>query len=160
MNINDKVGYRKMETVILIGIQATGKSSFYKQKFFRSHMHINLDMLKTRTREDILIEACIRAKQPYVIDNTNVTIEERKKYIDTSKAAGFSVIGYYFQSNIKDAIVRNESRIGKEYIPQKGIAYTYNKLIIPSYGEGFDKLYYVNINEQNNFVVEEWENEL
>jgi predicted kinase len=148
-----------MEAIILIGIQATGKSNFYKQMFFKSHMHINLDMLKTRTREDIFIDACIRAKQPFVIDNTNPSIEDRKKYIDIAKEAGFNVIGYYFRSNIKDAIIRNESRIGKEYIPPKGIGSTYKKLTIPTYDEGFNKLYYVSI-EDNNFNVEEWQNEL
>ncbi len=149
-----------METVILIGIQATGKSTFYKQNFFKSHMHINLDMLRTRYREDIFIDACIRAKQPFVIDNTNVSFEERKKYIDISKAAGFNIIGYYFQSNIKEAIMRNENRVGKEVVPSKGIACTYNKLVIPTYSEGFDKLYYVKIDIDNNFITEEWENEL
>lgn len=149
-----------METIILIGIQATGKSSFYKQKFFKSHMRINLDMLKTRAKEDIFIDACIKAKQPFVVDNTNASIEERKKYIDISKAAGFSVIGYYLQSNVKDAIKRNEGRIGKEYISPRGIAYTYNRLVIPTYDEGFDKLYYVNIDNDNNFIVSEWQNEL
>lgn len=149
-----------METIILIGIQATGKSTFYKQKFFKSHMHINLDMLRTRTREDIFIDACIRGKQPFVIDNTNPSVEERKKYMDISKTAGFGVIGYYFQSNIKDAVARNESRVGKEYVPPKGIASTYNKLIIPTYDEGFDRLYYVNIGDDNNFIVEEWHDEL
>lgn len=149
-----------MEIVILTGIQATGKSTFYKEKFFKSHMHINLDMLKTRTREDILIDACIKAKQPFVIDNTNPSIEERKKYIEISKEAGFRIIGYYFKSNIGDAMIRNESRMGKEKVPSKGIAATYNRLVIPSYDEGFDNLYYVNIDKNNNFIIEEWENEL
>lgn len=149
-----------MEVIIFIGIQATGKSTFYKENFFKSHMHINLDMLKTRTRENIFIEGCIRAKQPFVVDNTNSTIEDRKKYIDIAKEAGFSVIGYYFQSNIKDAIARNENRTGKECVPARGIGGTYKKLVLPAYDEGFDKLYYVSIGEDNNFIVEEWKNEL
>ena len=35
-------------------------------------------MLKTRHRESILIAACIEAKQPFVIDNTNPTPKERE----------------------------------------------------------------------------------
>ncbi len=31
-----------MEAVIFIGIQAIGKSSFYKRRFFRMHVRINL----------------------------------------------------------------------------------------------------------------------
>jgi len=39
-----------MEAIIFIGIQATGKSTFYKDNFFKTHIRINLDMLKTRKR--------------------------------------------------------------------------------------------------------------
>jgi len=110
-----------MEAVIFIGIQATGKSTFYKEKFFKTHIRINLDMLRTRNRKDIFIDACIKAKQPFVVDNTNPTIEDRKKYIDKAKNANFKVVGYYFQSNIAEAIKKNETREGKEHIPLAGI---------------------------------------
>ena len=149
-----------MEAVIFIGIQATGKSSYYKERFFKSHIRINLDMLKTRTREDIFLEACLKAKQPFVVDNTNPTIEDRKKYIDKAKGANFKVIGYYFQSNIAEAIKKNETREGKEHIPLAGIKSTFAKLQLPSLDEGFDELYYVKINEENKFVVEGWKDEI
>lgn len=149
-----------MELIIFIGIQAAGKSTFYKERFFKSHMRINLDMLRTRSREDIFLEACIRAKQPFVIDNTNTSLEARKKYIDLAKEAKFKIIGYYFKSSINEAVARNEKRLGKEFVPARAIAATYNKLEIPNYEEGFDELYYVSIDKENNFVVEEWQNEL
>jgi len=149
-----------MEAVIFIGIQATGKSTFYKERFFKTHIRINLDMLKTRSSEDILLDACIKAKQPFVVDNTNPSIEDRKKYIDIAKNAKFRVVGYYFQSNIADAIMRNEKREGKECIPLAGIKSTHAKLQLPSLEEGFDELYYVKIDDENKFVVEEWKNEI
>jgi predicted kinase len=40
-----------MEAVIFVGIQASGKSTFYCQRFFATHMRISLDMLRTRRRE-------------------------------------------------------------------------------------------------------------
>ena len=43
-----------MEAVILIGIQGSGKSTFYRERFFDTHVRINLDMLKTRQREKLL----------------------------------------------------------------------------------------------------------
>ena len=46
-----------MEMVLFIGIQATGKSSFYLERFFRTHVRINGDMLKTRHREELLIQS-------------------------------------------------------------------------------------------------------
>lgn len=74
-----------MEAIIFVGIQATGKSTFYRENFFKTHIRINLDMLKTRHRENIILEACIKAKQPFVIDNTNPSMNDRKKYIEISK---------------------------------------------------------------------------
>ena len=51
-----------MEAVILIGIQASGKSSFYKERFFDTHVRINLDMLKTKHRQRVLLDACLAGK--------------------------------------------------------------------------------------------------
>jgi len=149
-----------MEAVIFIGIQATGKSTFYKDNFFKTHIRINLDMLRTRKREDIFLDACIKAKQPFVIDNTNPSETDRRKYIDLAKSAEFRVIGYYFHSSINEAIMRNQKREGKENIPLAGIRSTHAKLQLPSLDEGFDELYYVRINEENKFVVEEWKNKI
>ncbi len=149
-----------MEAIIFMGIQATGKSTFYKENFFKTHIRINLDMLKTRNREDILLEACVKAKQPFVVDNTNPTVVDRKKYIDIAKASEFKVVGYYFQSNIDEAVLRNKKRAGKELIPLAGIRSTHAKLHLPDRAEGFDELYYVGIDKENKFVVEEWKNEV
>jgi hypothetical protein len=35
-----------MEAVLFVGNQATGKSGFYLERFFRTHVRINGDMLK------------------------------------------------------------------------------------------------------------------
>jgi len=145
-----------MEAIIFVGIQATGKSTFYRENFFKTHIRISLDMLKTRHRENIILEACIKAKQPFVIDNTNPTIDDRKKYIEMSKNAGFKVMGYYFQSAFDEAVLRNEKRKGKEQIPLPGIRSTYNRLQVPNLDEGFDRLYYVSLDVENEFIIEEF----
>ncbi len=36
------------EVVILVGMQGSGKSTFFKQRFVDTHSRINLDMLQTR----------------------------------------------------------------------------------------------------------------
>ena len=41
-----------MELILLIGIQASGKSTFFKRRYCDTHVRINLDMLKTRHREE------------------------------------------------------------------------------------------------------------
>jgi hypothetical protein len=95
-----------VEAVIFIGIQATGKSIFFLQQFFATHVRINLDMLKTRNRERILLAACLEAKQPFVIDNTNLTREARAGYISQAKAAGFRVVGYFWWCGLTGAASR------------------------------------------------------
>ncbi len=148
-----------MEAVIFVGIQASGKSSFYKEKFFDTHIRINLDMLGTRNREKILLNACLEAKQKFVFDKTNLTIEERKSIISEIKKHKFKVIGYYFQSKLEDCLERNEQREGKAKIPEKGLLAAFKRLEIPKLEEGFDGLFYVKI-EDGKFVIEEWKDEV
>jgi predicted kinase len=149
-----------MQAIIFIGIQATGKSTFFKEKFFDTHVRINLDVLKTRSREKLFLDACIQSRQKFVVDNTNPTTEDRKRYIDLAKAANFEVVGYYFESKLTTSLQRNQQRMGKQYIPEKGILATYHKLQLPTLQEGFDRLYYVQIDAQGSFVIMEWADEI
>ena len=149
-----------MQAVILIGVQATGKSTFFKERFADTHVRINLDMLKTRQREKTILEACLKAKQSFVIDNTNTTVFDRQRYIPLAKAAGFEVIGYYFASRIADVLQRNQQRSGNQRIPVAGVRAAYHRLQVPSLSEGFDRLHYVRIETPGAFIVEEWHDEI
>ncbi|MDJ0717283.1 MAG: AAA family ATPase [Prochloraceae cyanobacterium] len=149
-----------MEAVIFMGIQASGKSTFYRDRFFNTHMRINLDMLKTRHREKIIFRACLEAKQRFVIDNTNPTIADRERYIPQAKEKGFYIVGYYFYPDLEACKQRNQKRSPKQIIPLGGILATYKKLKVPSYKEGFDKLYSVKIGPNNSFIVDNWKLEI
>jgi predicted kinase len=87
-----------MEAVIFVGIQGSGKSSFYRQQFFDTHVRISLDVLRTRHREQLLFAACLAAKQPFVVDNTNPLLRDRARYIEPARKAGFRVVAYFFDS--------------------------------------------------------------
>jgi predicted kinase len=145
-----------MELVLFIGIQATGKSSFYKERFYRTHVRVNYDMLKTRHREELLVNACIEGKTKFVVDNTNLTRQERARHIVPAKSAGFTVVGFFFQSRVADALRRNSERQGKERVPNVGIFTASSRLEQPSKAEGFDQLFFVQLNEPDGFMVEEW----
>ena len=99
-----------MEVIIFMGIQGSGKSTFYRERFIDTHIRINLDMLKTRHREQYLVNACIVAKQAFVVDNTNPTKADRCRYIQPAKAAGLKIIGYYFQPQVEACQQRNVNR--------------------------------------------------
>lgn len=76
-----------MERVLFMGLQAVGKSTFYRTQFDRTHLRINLDMLKTRYRERRLFETCLDIRQRCVIDNTNPTPEDRARYSAPARQA-------------------------------------------------------------------------
>lgn len=146
-----------MELILFIGLQATGKSSFYRQTFYRTHVRINLDMLRTRPREKLLVDACISGKTKFVVDNTNLTRDDRVRYISPAKAAGFRVIGYFFESRVADALRRNAGRPASERVPDKAIVAAGNRLQLPTASEGFDELFSVRLVEEDQFDVAKWE---
>jgi predicted kinase len=146
-----------MEAVILVGIQGSGKSTFYQRRFFQSHVRISLDLLKTRYREQVFLSACLLAKQPFVVDNTNVLAAERARYIAPAREAGFRVVGYFFEPDVRAAIARNQQRSGRAVVPVKGILGTRKRLQMPRPEEGFDHLYRVTIDSEGEFVVAAWQ---
>ncbi|MBB4636424.1 AAA family ATPase [Longimicrobium terrae] len=143
-----------MEAVILVGIQASGKSTFYKQMFFDTHVRISRDLLRTKNREARLLQLCLETRQPFVIDNTNPLAEERARYIGPARAAGFRVTGYFFRTEPRAAIARNNLREGRARIPIPGLLGTYKKLEEPRVDEGFDELNRVTLTADGRFVVE------
>ncbi|MDF5710180.1 MAG: ATP-binding protein [Nostoc sp. S4] len=149
-----------MEAIIFIGIQGAGKSTFYRTQFFNTHIHLNLDMLKTRHREQIFLQACLEAKQPFVVDNTNPTVEDRKRYIIPAKDKGFRVLAYYFDSKLEDCQQRNSRRSPKLIVPLVGLLATQKKLVLPSWEEGFNAIYSVKTNFNYSFIIEEWKHEI
>ena len=143
--------------IILIGIQACGKSTFRAERF-AGMTCISLDELRTRTRESRLLAECIESGRDFVVDNTNPTRTDRARYISAAKAAGYTVTGYYFRSSIGESLERNAARTGKARVPDVAVAATHAKLELPSYDEGFDELYYVHIAD-DGFVADKWGSE-
>ena len=143
-----------MEAVLFCGIQASGKTTFYKEFFFKTHLRISLDLLHTRNKEQIFLNTCYTTRQRFVIDNTNPTIGDRRKYIDQARLFKFKVVGYCFDTEVEEAVLRNKNRRGKEHIPIAGIRGTFKKLQPLTYEEGFDQLFYVSL-IGNKFIIEE-----
>ncbi|CAI8891885.1 AAA family ATPase [Chryseobacterium sp. IT-36CA2] len=143
-----------MEMIIFIGIPASGKSSFYKELFFNSHIRISMDLLNTRSKEGKLLQYCFETQSKMAIDNTNVTKEARKKYIELAQQNKFEIIGYYFDCTIQDCMERNKNR--KDSINEIGIKAKYKELEKPLPEEGFDKIFRVKIVEQK-FEINDYE---
>ena len=141
--------------VIMMGIQGSGKSEFCRRYLNNEFVRINLDTLRTRNKEKVLLQECIETGRDFVVDNTNPTRSDRARYIEPAKDAGYRVVGYFMESKVRDCIARNNLREGKERIPPQAIAATSNKLQLPSLEEGFDELYFV-ANDGEDMTVSPW----
>lgn len=146
-----------MEAIIFTGLQGAGKSSFYKEQFFHTHVRISLDLLKTRHRERLFLEACLSTDQRFVIDNTNPSKAERTRYIQETRAAraAYVISGYYFESNVEDCLRRNSLRAERERVADVGLYSAAKRLELPTFDEGFHRLFYVRL-QDGRFIVEPW----
>lgn len=149
----------KPEAAIFVGLQAAGKSSFYRKHFFNTHRRINLDMLRTRHREKLLLNTCIEMKQPFVADNTNATVAERARYIGPALSAGFRVVCYYFYPDAEGSRRRNSLRAEGERVPVAAIYGTAKRLEPPLWEEGFAEIFEVRVGE-SGFIMEAWPHEV
>ncbi len=145
-----------MEALIFCGIQASGKTTFYRERFFDTHVRISLDLLRTRRRERLILAACLEAGQRFVVDNTNPTAAERAAYVAPSLAAGFAVAAYFFPADPRAAFERNRRRPGAAAVPAAGLFGTQKRLQAPALEEGFARVERVEIVEGAGFVVTPW----
>ena len=70
-----------MEAIVLVGVPASGKTSFCAERFVHTHVRLSPDVLRTRKREMELFETCLRLKQPLVIDDTNAQADQRARFL-------------------------------------------------------------------------------
>lgn len=127
--------------VIFIGLQASGKSAFFGERFAATHVRISLDELNTRGKEQRLLEQCIADGKPFVVDNTNPTAADRARYIALAGKAGYRIVGVVFRSSLKECLKRNKKREGKARVPDIAIAATAAKMEETDLKEGFDEIY-------------------
>jgi predicted kinase len=139
--------------ILLIGIQAAGKSTFAERQFGATHVILNLDTLRTRAREARLLQECLEQRRSLVVDNTNVSRAERARYLPLAREAGFRCVGYAFSAAIGPALERNARR--ERVVPPHAVQATRNRLQWPALEEGFDELHFVRL-AQNGFNIEPW----
>jgi predicted kinase len=152
-----------MELIIFIGLQASGKSTFFRQNFTETHEHISKDLMPRKgkeLRQTQLIEAALQSGKSLVIDNTNPSPIDRAAIIQQGKKYQATIIGYYFSSVVDECRQRNLQREGKALVPDVGFYATVKKLEKPDPSEGFDRLFYVRIGENSEFIINPWNQEI
>ena len=139
-----------MELVVFVGLQASGKSTFFREWFAESHQHVSKDLFPNNRyknrRQEHLLHAALSAGRSVVVDNTNPTPEDRRPLVRLGHEYGAKVLGYFFDASVSECIRRNEMREGKARVPDVAIYATAKKLVAPSIEEGFDGLLRVRLN--------------
>lgn len=143
------------ELVILVGIQASGKTSFYRERYLLTHVRVSLDLLRTRAREERFLTVCFETRMSLVYDNTNPTRAERETLIVRARNAGFEVTGFYFRSGIQECLERNALRAVREQVPEVGVRACATRMEIPRVDEGYDRLRCVSLLPGSGFSVRE-----
>ena len=111
-------------------------------------------MLRTRRREEMLLNACLQSGQPFVIDNTNPLPADRSRYIGAGARRGVPHRGLFFQRlHCETPCSETICDPGKQKIPAPAVAATFKKLVPPSAEEGFDEIYTVELIPDRGFVV-------
>ncbi|MBV9303688.1 MAG: AAA family ATPase [Acidobacteriaceae bacterium] len=128
------------EAVIFVGVQGSGKTTYFNQHFAATHAHISRDIQATAEREIALVRECLRSGRSFVVDDTNGTQAARASFIREAKAAQFNVLGYFFDTPVRTAIGRNNHRKDKKPIPVPAILRAAKHLQPPSLKEGFDEI--------------------
>jgi predicted kinase len=152
------------ELILFIGLQAAGKSSFYRVRFAGSHILVSKDCFPNNRnparRQRQLIEEALGAGRSVVVDNTNPTAADRAELIGLAQSLGATVTGYYFESRLADCLERNRQRQGKARVPDVALYATRKRLCRPTLAEGFDRLCYVRSLGADRFEVLDWNEEL
>ena len=143
-----------MEAVVLCGVQGSGKTTLYRDRFLETHVRVSMDLLRTRAREAALLEACLRTGQRLVIDNTNPTPADRRRYVGPARAAGFRAVGYLVEVDPALAHARNAERDDRRRVPVRGVADTRRRLQRPTLEEGFDELWHATATPDGGWRIE------
>ena len=128
------------EAVIFVGLQGSGKTTYYQETFAGTHVHVSLDVQQTAARERAALQAAFAAQKPLVVDNTNATRAARAPFIADAKAAGYRVVCCFFDVPVRTAIGRNNHRKDKRPIPVAAILRSAKQLQPPLDDEGFDEI--------------------
>jgi predicted kinase len=148
-----------MELVLFIGLQGSGKSSFYRERFAGSHVLVSKDLWpharKPEARQRRLISEALAAGRSVVVDNTNPTPEGRAPLLSLGHSHGARVVGYAFESRLEDCLARNAQREGRARVPEVALYATRKVLRWPSLAEGFDALFIVRFTPEGTFAVTE-----
>jgi predicted kinase len=130
--------------IILVGLQGSGKTTWYHEHFAATHVHVSKDLMPNARNRDTQqlrqIGDALAGGRSVVVDNTNPTADSRAPLIALGRQHGARVIAVYFEAHVPTSLMRNRARQGKARVPDVAIFRTKKQLVPPSLDEGFDEI--------------------
>jgi predicted kinase len=147
-----------MEVILLVGLQGSGKTTFYRTHYAATHVLVSKDRFRNnrrpQRRQMQLIKQALKEGRSVVVDNTNPTVEDRAPIIALARCYGATVQGYFFESRLSDCLERNARRNGRERVPEKALLITFGRLQAPKLVEGFDRVNQVRLTPDRRSIIE------
>jgi predicted kinase len=135
------------QLVILIGLPGAGKSTFYRSRFARTHLHVSKDLMRNRrgrqARQLVLVDEGLAAGRSVVVDNVNATAADRAALIEVGRRRGASVVGYVLVAERAECLRRNRDRTGRDRVPDVAVYAAAKRFEPPRCAEGFAELHAV-----------------
>ncbi|SDQ22874.1 ATP-binding protein [Actinopolyspora saharensis] len=149
-----------MELAVLIGLQASGKTTFYQRVLAETHVHVSKDNFpnaRNRQRKQLrLIAEALAAGRNVAVDNTNPAPEQWHPLVERARTHRASVVGYWFPPDPTATLRRNATRPESSRVPEMGIHDTLGRLRRPHPSDGFDQLHTVRFDGNGGFDVRRW----
>lgn len=137
-----------MKVILLIGIPGSGKSTICKN-WFPKYTRINQDELGDRKKCIAAMHLALQKKQDVIIDRCNMTIEQRKHWVNLALEYGAEAITcIVLDVNEEEAIARIHDRKDHPTIQssmslekKREIVYSFGKTAeFPQLSEGFTSI--------------------
>jgi predicted kinase len=147
------------ECVILAGLPAAGKTTFYRSRFASTHRHISKDRWPNaagrEARQRREIDDALAAGASVVVDNTHPTAAGRRAIVALARARGARVVCYFFDVTTREAVARNAGRSGAARVPNVAIFTVAKRFEPPTLSEGYDQLFRLTLTPERTFAVTE-----
>ncbi|MFD0592929.1 AAA family ATPase [Catellatospora coxensis] len=152
-----------VEVAVLIGLQASGKSTFCRTVLADGRAVVSKDDFRNarnrQHRQMRLVNEALAAGRSVVVDNTNPSPEQWQPLVEAAREHGASVVGYWFPPDPAGSAARNAVRDDRTRVPDAGLRAVLRELRRPSRADGFDRLCAVSFDGAGGFRVEVLEEE-